>query len=132
MGHLKGVLMEFFRSFFGIDDLPIRFRPSHFPFTEPSAELDLGCKRGGGELKLGNYGDWLEMGGCGMVHPKVLEHCGVDSTRYQGFAFGFGVDRLAMMKYGIPDLRTFFEGDVRWTRHYGFAPLALPSLAMGL
>ena len=132
MGHLKGVVTGFLRAFFGIDDLPIRFRPSFFPFTEPSAEIDMGCKRGGGELKLGNYGDWLEAGGCGMVHPKVLEMCGIDSTRYQGFAFGMGIDRLAMLKYGIPDLRSFFDADLRWIRHYGFLPLSVPNLATGL
>ncbi len=132
MGHLKGCLVEFCRAYFGIDDLPLRFRPSFFPFTEPSAEVDIGCDRSGGELKLGNHGDWLEILGCGMVHPQVLENCGVDSTRYQGFAFGMGIERIAMLKYGIPDLRTFFEADLRWLRHYGFVPLATPSLATGL
>jgi phenylalanyl-tRNA synthetase alpha chain len=132
MGHLKGCLTEFLRAFFQIDDLPLRFRPSFFPFTEPSAEVDIGCSRKGGQLKLGNFGDWLEILGCGMVHPKVLEMCGIDSTRYQGFAFGMGIERIAMLKYGIPDLRTFFESDVRWLRHYGFAPLDQPSLGLGL
>ena len=132
MGHLKGCLIEFARAFFDIDDLPSRFRPSFFPFTEPSAEMDIGCSRSGGELKLGNYGDWLEILGCGMVHPKVLESCGIDSSRYQGFAFGMGIERPAMLKYGIPDLRTFFEADLRWLRHYGFVPLDMPSLAQGL
>ncbi len=132
MGHLKGCLIELCRAFFDVDDLPVRFRPSFFPFTEPSAEVDIGCKRGGGELKLGNYGDWLEILGCGMVHPKVLEMCGVDPTRYQGFAFGMGIERIAMLKYGIPDLRTFFEADLRWLRHYGFVPLDMPSMAQGL
>ena len=132
MGHLKGCLLEFARAFFDIDDLPVRFRPSFFPFTEPSAEMDIGCSRAGGELKLGNYGDWLEILGCGMVHPKVLEMCGIDSTRYQGFAFGVGIERPAMLKYGIPDLRTFFEADLRWLRHYGFMPLDIPNLATGL
>jgi phenylalanyl-tRNA synthetase alpha chain len=131
MGHLKGCLMEFVRAFFGIEDLPVRFRPSFFPFTEPSAEMDIGCARRGGELKLGSYGDWLEILGCGMVHPAVLEMSGIDSTRYQGFAFGMGVERAAMLKYGIPDLRTFFESDLRWLRHYGFLPLDVPSLAFG-
>ncbi len=131
MGHLKGCLMEFARAFFGIDDLPVRFRPSFFPFTEPSAEMDIGCSRRGGELKLGKFGDWLEILGCGMVHPNVLEMSGIDSTRYQGFAFGMGVERPAMLKYGIPDLRTFFESDLRWLRHYGFLPLDVPSLAFG-
>jgi phenylalanyl-tRNA synthetase alpha chain len=128
MGHLKGCLTEFCRAFFGVSDLPLRFRPSFFPFTEPSAEVDIGCSRKGGELKLGNYGDWLEILGCGMVHPKVLELGGVDPARYQGFAFGMGIERIAMLKYGIPDLRTFFDGDARWLSHYGFQPLDVPSL----
>jgi len=128
MGHLKGCLTEFCRAFFGVSDLPLRFRPSFFPFTEPSAEVDIGCSRKGGELKLGNYGDWLEILGCGMVHPKVLELGGVDPGRYQGFAFGMGIERIAMLKYGIPDLRTFFEADARWLAHYGFQPLDVPSL----
>ncbi|MEI8395865.1 MAG: phenylalanine--tRNA ligase subunit alpha [Rhodospirillaceae bacterium] len=132
MGHLKGAIIEFCRAFFGVDDLPVRFRPSFFPFTEPSAEVDIGCARSGGELKLGNYGDWLEIMGCGMVHPKVLENCGIDSTRYQGYAFGMGIERIAMLKYGIPDLRTFFDADLRWLKHYGFLSLDLPSLAQGL
>ncbi len=131
MGHLKGCLTEFCRAFFGVADLPLRFRPSFFPFTEPSAEVDIGCSRKGGELKLGNYGDWLEILGCGMVHPKVLEMGGIDSSRYQGFAFGMGIERIAMLKYGIPDLRTFFEADQRWLAHYGFAPLEVPSLVQG-
>lgn len=131
MAHLKGTLLEFYRTYFGINDLPIRFRPSYFPFTEPSAEIDIGCKRGGGEIKLGNFGGWLEAGGCGMVHPKVLEACGIDPARYQGFAFGMGIDRAAMLKYGIPDIRNFFECDVRWMKHYGFVPLDIPSLALG-
>ncbi|MBP2232357.1 phenylalanyl-tRNA synthetase alpha chain [Azospirillum agricola] len=132
MGHLKGCLVEFCRAFFDVDDLPLRFRPSFFPFTEPSAEVDIGCSRKGGELKLGNYGDWLEILGCGMVHPNVLEACGIDSTKYQGFAFGMGVERVAMLKYGIPDLRTFFEADLRWLKHYGFVPLDIPNIAQGL
>jgi phenylalanyl-tRNA synthetase alpha chain len=132
MGHLKGCLVDFCRAFFDVDDLPLRFRPSFFPFTEPSAEVDIGCSRKGGELKLGNYGDWLEILGCGMVHPNVLDACGIDSTRYQGFAFGMGIERVAMLKYGIPDLRTFFEADLRWLKHYGFVPLDIPSVARGL
>ena len=132
MGHLRGCLAEFFRAFFQLDDLPVRFRPSFFPFTEPSAEVDIGCSRKGGQLKIGNFGDWLEIGGCGMVHPKVLEMCGVDSTRYQGFAFGMGIERMAMLKYGIPDVRTFFDADLRWLRHYGFSFLDQPSLGLGL
>ena len=132
MGHLKGCLVEFCRAFFDVDDLPLRFRPSFFPFTEPSAEVDIGCSRKGGELKLGNYGDWLGILGWGMVHPNVLEACGIDSARYQGFAFGMGVERVAMLKYGIPDLRTFFEADLRWLKHYGFLPLDVPNMARGL
>ena len=132
MGHLKGCLQEFLRAFFGVDDLPLRFRPSFFPFTEPSAEVDIGCSRAGGELKIGNYGDWLEILGCGMVHPNVIRACGLDPEVYQGFAAGMGVERLAMLKYGIPDLRTFFESDLRWLRHYGFGALDVPSLTAGL
>ncbi len=130
MSHLKGCLLDFLRAFFGIPDLPLRFRPSYFPFTEPSAEVDIGCSRKGGELKLGNYGDWLEIAGCGMTHPNVLKNCGIDPDKYQGFAFGCGVDRLAMLKYGIPDLRTFFETDLRWLKHYGFLPLDIPNPAL--
>jgi phenylalanyl-tRNA synthetase alpha chain len=132
MGHLKGCLIEFCRAFFGIDDLPLRFRPSYFPFTEPSAEVDIGCRRSGGELVLGNHGDWLEILGCGMVHPKVLRNCGVDPARYQGFAFGMGIERIAMLKHGIADLRTMYESDLRWLRHYGFLPLERPSLVGGM
>ncbi|MSO64190.1 MAG: phenylalanine--tRNA ligase subunit alpha [Alphaproteobacteria bacterium] len=132
MGHLKGCLLEFSRAFFEVETLKLRFRPSHFPFTEPSAEVDVGCSRKGGELKIGEGEDWLEILGCGMVHPKVLENCGVDSTTFQGFAFGMGIDRIAMLKYGIPDLRSFFDGDLRWLKHYGFVPLDLPTLSGGL
>ena len=131
MGHLKGCLIEFCRAFFDIDDLPVRFRPSYFPFTEPSAEVDIGCSREGGGLKIGAGADWLEILGCGMVHPKVLRNCGLDPEEYQGFAFGMGIERIAMLKYGIPDLRTFYESDLRWLRHYGFLPLDVPSLALG-
>jgi phenylalanyl-tRNA synthetase alpha chain len=129
MGHLKGCLIEFCRAFFGVDDLPARFRPSYFPFTEPSAEMDIGCLREGGGLTIGAGADWLEILGCGMVHPNVLAACGIDSTRYQGFAFGLGIERAAMLKYGIPDLRTFYESDLRWLRHYGFSALDIPSVA---
>jgi phenylalanyl-tRNA synthetase alpha chain len=132
MGHLKGCLIEFCRAYFELPEVPVRFRPSHFPFTEPSAEVDIGCSRQGGELKIGAGADWLEILGCGMVHPKVLEMCGVDPAVYQGFAFGMGIERIAMLKYGIPDLRTFFEADLRWLRHYGFVPLDVPSLVGGL
>lgn len=131
-GHLKGCLIDFVRAFFEVDDVPVRFRPSFFPFTEPSAEVDIGCSREGGELRIGRGAGWLEILGCGMVHPNVLRNCGVDPDKYQGFAFGMGVERLAMLKYGIPDLRTFFEGDVRWLRHYGFQPQDVPTLAGGL
>jgi phenylalanyl-tRNA synthetase alpha chain len=130
MGHLKGCLIDFMRAFFGIHDLPLRFRPSYFPFTEPSAEVDIGCSRKGSELKLGNYGDWLEIGGCGMVNPNVLRNCGIDPEKYQGFAFGMGIERMAMLKYGIPDLRTFFDADLRWLKHYGFLPLDIPNPAL--
>jgi phenylalanyl-tRNA synthetase alpha chain len=132
MGHLKGCLIEFCRAFFGVDDLPVRFRPSYFPFTEPSAEVDIGCTREGGQLRIGRGDDWLEILGCGMVNPKVLENCGVDPTQHQGFAFGMGIERLAMLKYGIPDLRTFYESDLRWLRHYGFSALDVPSMVGGL
>jgi phenylalanyl-tRNA synthetase alpha chain len=132
MGHLKGCLIEFCRAFFDIDDLPVRFRPSYFPFTEPSAEVDIGCSRAGGELKIGHGGDWLEILGSGMVHPKVLANCGIDPAEYQGFAFGMGIERIAMLKYGIPDLRTFYDSDLRWLRHYGFLPFEVPSMVGGL
>jgi phenylalanyl-tRNA synthetase alpha chain len=132
MGHLKGCLTEFCRAFFDVDDLPLRFRPSYFPFTEPSAEVDIGCQRSGGELKIGNYGEWLEILGCGMVHPKVLANCGIDPNEYQGFAFGMGIERIAMLKYGIPDLRIMYESDLRWLKHYGFVPLDRPSMIGGL
>jgi phenylalanyl-tRNA synthetase alpha chain len=132
MGHLKGCLTDFCRAMFQVDDLPARFRPSYFPFTEPSAEMDIGCTREGGEFRIGHGDDWLEILGCGMVNPKVLENCGIDSNKYQGFAFGMGVERIAMLKYGIPDLRTFFESDLRWLRHYGFSALDVPGMAGGL
>lgn len=132
MGHLKGCLIEFVRTYFELDELPVRFRPSFFPFTEPSAEMDIGCSRAGGELKIGAGDQWLEILGCGMVHPNVLKACGIDPTEYQGFAFGMGIERIAMLKYGIPDLRTFFESDLRWLRHYGFAALDVPSVTGGL
>ncbi len=132
MGHLKGCLIDFCRAFFALDHLPVRFRASYFPFTEPSAEVDIGCSRAGGELKIGAGGEWLEILGCGMVNPKVLEYGGIDPARYQGFAFGMGIERIAMLKYGIPDLRTFYESDLRWLRHYGFLPLDIPSMVTGL
>jgi len=132
MGHLKGCLIEFCRAFFGVDDLPVRFRPSYFPFTEPSAEVDIGCTREGGEFRIGHGDDWLEILGCGMVNPKVLDNCSIDSSKYQGFAFGMGIERLAMLKYGIPDLRTFYDSDLRWLKHYGFSALDVPSVVGGL
>ena len=131
MGHLKGCLEDFLRAFFQVDDLPVRFRPSFFPFTEPSAEVDIGCSRKDGGLKIGAGDSWLEILGCGMVHPNVIRNCGLDPNEYQGFAFGMGLERLTMLKYGIPDLRTFFESDVRWLEHYGFDPLNRPNRATG-
>ncbi len=132
MGHLKWILEEFCRALFEVPKVEMRFRPSHFPFTEPSAEVDIRCDRSGGEVKLGQGNDWLEILGCGMVHPKVIEMCGHDPAKYQGFAWGMGLDRLAMLKYGAPDLRAFFDADMRWLKHYGFAALDVPSLAGGL
>lgn len=131
-GHLKGCLQDFIRAFFEMPDVPVRFRPSFFPFTEPSAEVDIGCSRKDGTLKIGAGDAWLEILGCGMIHPKVLENCGIDPNKYQGFAFGMGVERLAMLKYGVPDLRQFFEGDARWLSHYGFSPFDIPTLSGGI
>ena len=132
MAHLKWVLEEFCRAFFEVDGVELKFRASHFPFTEPSAEVDIRCSWTGGQLKIGEGDDWLEILGSGMVHPKVLAAAGVDPEVYQGFAFGMGIDRLAMLKYGIPDLRAFFESDLRWLRHYGFAALDVPTLQAGI
>ena len=132
MGHLKGCLIDFAKAFFEVPALPVRFRPSYFPFTEPSAEMDIGCAREGGVLRIGKGADWMEILGCGMVNPRVLEMSGVDPTRYQGFAFGLGVERSAMLKYGIPDLRTFYDADARWLSHYGFSAGDVPSLVGGL
>ena len=123
MGHLKGVIENLIANYFGVYNLPIRFRPSFFPFTEPSAEVDISCKRVGDKIEIGGYGEWLEVMGCGMVNPKVLKNCGIDSDVWQGFAFGLGVERFAMLKYGIADLRNFYEGDIRWLEHYSFSPL---------
>ena len=131
MGHLKGCLMDFLGAFFNVADLPIRMRPSFFPFTEPSAEFDMGCSRKDGEFKIGAGESWIEMGGSGMVHPSVLKNCGIDPDEYQGFAFGLGIERLAMLKYGMPDLRNFFDSDTRWLSHYGFDPLDRPNRATG-
>jgi phenylalanyl-tRNA synthetase alpha chain len=132
MGHLKWVLEEFLAAFFEVDGVELRMRPSFFPFTEPSMEVDVRCARLGNEIRIGEGDDWLEILGCGMVHPNVLKAVGLDPEKYQGFAFGIGLDRIAMLKYGIPDLRAFFESDLRWLRHYGFSALDVPTLAGGL
>ncbi len=132
MGHLKWTLEEFLRAFFEVEGVELRMRPSFFPFTEPSMEVDVRCARLGNEIRIGEGDDWLEILGCGMVHPNVLRASGIDPEKYQGFAFGMGIDRIAMLKYGIPDLRAFFEADLRWLRHYGFAALDVPTLAGGL
>jgi phenylalanyl-tRNA synthetase alpha chain len=132
MGHLKWILEEFCKAFFEVKNVKMRFRPSFFPFTEPSMEVDIQCRRQGGEIRFGEGEDWLEILGCGMVHPNVLRNCGLDPEIYQGFAWGMGIDRIAMLKYGMPDLRPFFEADARWIAHYGFRPLDFPTLAGGL
>ncbi len=132
MANLKWVLEEFCRSFFEVDAVELRFRASHFPFTEPSAEVDIRCSWDGGQLKIGEGESWMEILDSGMVHPNVLRAGGVDPDQWQGFAFGMGIDRLAMLKYGIPDLRAFFESDLRWLRHYGFAAGDVPSVSGGL
>ncbi|HEV7690718.1 MAG TPA: phenylalanine--tRNA ligase subunit alpha [Hyphomonadaceae bacterium] len=132
MGHLKACLTEAFSRFFEVPTASTRFRPHFFPFTEPSAEMDMRCDRSAAEIKVGEGNDWLEILGCGMVHPNVLRSCGIDPEEYQGFAFGLGVDRLAMLKYGMPDLRPYFEADVDWIRHYGFKPWLLPTVTGGL
>jgi phenylalanyl-tRNA synthetase alpha chain len=132
LGHLKWILQESCKAFFEVDQVGMRFRPSFFPFTEPSLEVDIQCRREKGELRFGEGEDWMEILGCGMVHPNVLRNCGLDPDVYQGFAWGMGIDRIAMLKYGMPDLRAFFEADVRWLAHYGFRPLDFPTLAGGL
>ena len=132
LGHLKWVLEEFCKAFFEVPEVKMRFRASHFPFTEPSMEVDIGYAKVGDEIRIGEGDKWLEILGCGMVHPNVLKAVGLDPKTYQGFAFGLGIDRIAMLKYGMPDLRAFFSGDLRWLNHYGFAPLAVPTLAGGL
>ncbi|MEO1778066.1 MAG: phenylalanine--tRNA ligase subunit alpha [Pseudomonadota bacterium] len=132
MANLKWVLEEFVKAYFEVDGVDLRFRASHFPFTEPSAEVDIRCSWDGGTLKVGEGDDWLEILGSGMVHPKVLQAGGIDPAEWQGFAFGMGIDRIAMLKYGIPDLRAFFDSDLRWLRHYGFAALDMPNLHGGL
>ena len=132
MGHLKGCLNYFIKEFFEVDKIKMRFRPSHFPFTEPSAEVDIGYEIKDGKIVIGEGDQWLEILGCGMVHPNVLKNVKVDSTKYQGYAFGIGIDRLAMLKYGINDLRAFFECDYRWLNHFGFDPLDVPTNYRGL
>ena len=132
MGHLKWTLEEFCKAFFETDNVRMRFRASHFPFTEPSMEVDINCSWDGGQVKIGEGDDWLEILGAGMVHPNVIRAGGLDPDRIQGFAFGVGLDRIAMLKYGIPDLRAFFESDLRWLKHYGFSALQVPTLSGGL
>ncbi len=132
LANLKWVLEEFCKAFFEVRQVGMRFRPSFFPFTSPSMEVDIQCCRSGGEIRFGEGEDWLEILGCGMVHPSVLINCGIDPETYQGFAWGMGLDRVAMLKYGLPDLRDFFDGDLRWINHYGFTPLEMPTLAGGL
>src|ERR1700751_4807240 len=132
LGHLKWILAEFCKAFFEVDDVKMRFRPSFFPFTEPSLEVDIQCRRDKAEIRFGQGDDWLEILGCGMVHPNVLRNCGIDPDEFQGFAWGMGIGRIAMLKYGMPDLRPFFEADLRWLKHYGFRPLDIPTLAGGL
>ena len=132
MGHLKWTLETFIARFFETDAVTTQFRPHHFPFTEPSAEMDVQCDRSGGEIRIGQGTSWLEILGCGMVHPNVLRACGIDPDEYQGFAFGMGVDRLGMLKYGMPDLRDMFSSDGRWLDHYGFSAFTAPNAASGL
>ena len=132
MGHLKWTLETFLKAFFERDDIVLRLRPSYFPFTEPSAEVDVGWSMEKGRRVVGGSEGWLEVLGSGMVHPKVLVACGLDPADWQGFAFGTGVDRLAMLKYGMNDLRAFFDGDLRWLRHYGFSSLDVPTLSGGV
>jgi len=132
MANLKWMLEEFFKAFFGLEGIKTRFRASHFPFTEPSAEVDIQCSWKDGQLKIGEGDDWMEVLGSGMVHPKVLQAAGVDPAKWQGFAFGMGIDRIAMLKYGIPDLRAFFDSDLRWLRHYGFSALNMPNMHGGI
>ena len=132
IANLKWTLEQFVRAFFEVDAVKMRFRPSFFPFTEPSLEVDIQCDRSGDEIRVGEGEDWLEILGSGMVHPNVLRNCGLDPDRYQGFAWGIGIDRIAMLKYGMPDLRPFFDADQRWIDHYGFRPLDMPTLFGGL
>ena len=131
IGQLRWVLEEFLKAYFEVPNVTLRFRPSFFPFTEPSMEVDVQCDRSGSEVKIGEGSDWLEILGCGMVHPNVIANAGLDPEVYQGFAWGMGIDRIAMLKYGMPDLRAFFDADQRWLDHYGFRPLDLPTLFGG-
>ena len=132
MAHLKSTIIELLKSFFQIENIPIRFRPSYFPFTEPSAEVDIGFSKKDDSLEIGKNKDWLEVLGCGMVNTKVLENCGIDSKKYKGFAFGLGVERFAMLKYGINDLRMFYDNDLRWLKHFSFSPRGFPNIIRGL
>ncbi|MFQ3594745.1 MAG: phenylalanine--tRNA ligase subunit alpha [Sphingomonadaceae bacterium] len=132
LGHLKWTLETFVKAFFEVDAVELRLRPSYFPFTEPSVEVDVGCSWDGGRLSIGGTSSWLEILGAGMVHPKVIANCGLDPAEWQGFAFGCGIDRLAMLKYGMTDLRAFFDADLRWLRHYGFRALDVPTLSGGI
>jgi phenylalanyl-tRNA synthetase alpha chain len=137
LGHLKWTLETFFKAFFEREDIVLRLRPSYFPFTEPSVEVDVGYSNEGGRRVVGGHGDapghaWMELGGSGMVNPRVLAFAGLDPAEWQGFAFGLGIDRIAMLKYGMNDLRAFFDGDARWLAHYGFAPFDQPTLSAGV
>ena len=131
MANLKWTIKELLASFFNVKDLPMRFRPSYFPFTEPSAEVDIGCEIEDGKLVIGKGKKWLEVLGCGMVNPKVFKNCEIDTNIYSGFAFGLGVERFAMLKYGITDLRMLYENDHRWLKHYSFSPSGFPNTLKG-
>jgi phenylalanyl-tRNA synthetase alpha chain len=132
LAHLKWTLETFVKAFFEVDDVTLRLRPSYFPFTEPSVEVDVGCSWAGGKLSIGGSDSWMEILGSGMVHPRVIAACGLDPDEWQGFAFGTGVDRLAMLKYGMTDLRAFFDADLRWLKHYGFSAFDVPTLSAGV
>ena len=132
MSDLKSTIIKLLENFFQLKDLPIRFRPSYFPFTEPSAEVDIGCSRRKGFLEIGKSDEWLEVLGCGIVNTKVLSNCGIDSNKYRGFAFGLGVERFAMLKYGIEDLRMFYDNDIGWLKHFSFSASGFPNVIRGL